>query len=138
MCLISLFQEQENKPDRPLSLVIEGPTRTGKTAWARSLGRHNYYCGGVDFSMYDQYALYNIIDDIPFQYLPCKKELLGAQKDFTVNEKYRKKNKIKGGIPSIVLCNEDMSYKIAIDRDEKFRDWALHNVIFEFIVTPLY
>ncbi|KAI8025382.1 Replication-associated protein [Camellia lanceoleosa] len=31
------------------SIIIEGPSRTGKTQWARSLGRHNYYNRGVDF-----------------------------------------------------------------------------------------
>lgn len=93
-----MMQDPELKPDRPLTLIIEGPTRTRKTAWARSLGLHNYFCGGVDFSVYNNLALYNVIDDISFQYLPCKKELLGSQKDFTVNEKYRKKQRVKGGI----------------------------------------
>lgn len=132
-----MIQDPLNKPDRPITLIIEGPTRTGKTAWARSLGRHNYFCGGVDFSIYDCNAIYNVIDDIPFQYLPCKKELLGAQKDFIVNEKYRKKTKIPGGVPTIVLCNPDMSYYSAISSSDFF-DWAKENVIFEYIYEKIY
>ncbi|GAB4857117.1 hypothetical protein Ancab_015028 [Ancistrocladus abbreviatus] len=36
--------------DRPQSLIIEGPSRVGKTAWARSLGKHNYLSGHLDFN----------------------------------------------------------------------------------------
>nr|QNG62400.1 putative Rep [Tomato apical leaf curl virus] len=124
--------DPENKPDRPLTLIVEGPTRTGKTAWARSLGLHNYFCGGVNWTEYNPHAIYNVFDDIPFQYLPCKKEILGAQKDFTVNEKYRKKCTIKGGIPSIILCNPDSSYKEAISRSDLYV-WCQSNVLYEFI-----
>nr|ANA76338.1 replication-associated protein [Euphorbia caput-medusae latent virus] len=131
----NLFTDQI--PDRPITLIIEGPSKTGKTAWARSLGRHNYYCGGVDFSNYDVFALYNVIDDIPFQYLPCKKELLGCQKDFTVNEKYRKKTRIKGGIPTIILCNPDQSYRIALTNSEMY-EWSTHNVLHIEIKDPFY
>nr|QVS02712.1 replication-associated protein [Trifolium virus 1] len=122
----NIFTEQ--RPERPITLIIEGPSKTGKTAWARSLGRHNYFCGGVDFSFWDNHAIYNVIDDIPFQFLPCKKELLGSQKDFTVNEKYRKKSRIPGGIPTIVLCNPDQSYRLALLGSD-MHAWSEMNVI---------
>nr|AYP64184.1 replication associated protein [Alfalfa leaf curl virus] len=125
------------KPDRPLTLIIEGPSKTGKTAWARSLGRHNYFCGGVDFSFWDNHASYNVIDDIPFQFLPCKKELLGSQKDFTVNEKYRKKTRVAGGIPTIVLCNPDQSYKTALSSSDMY-EWSELNVIHVCINDKFY
>lgn len=32
---------------------------------------------------------------------------MGSQSDFTVNPKYGKKKTIKGGIPTIILCNPD-------------------------------
>nr|API65417.1 replication-associated protein [Oat dwarf virus] len=92
---------------RHRSLYICGPTRTGKTSWARSLGIHNYYNSQVDFTNYNADALYNIIDDIPIKYVPNWKCFLGAQKDFTVNPKYGKKKTIRGGIPCIVLVNPD-------------------------------
>lgn len=38
------------RPWRPISIVIEGDSRTGKTMWARSLGPHNYLCGHLDLS----------------------------------------------------------------------------------------
>ncbi|QFR15872.1 replication-associated protein [Tomato associated geminivirus 2] len=133
----NIFCEPERRPDRPTTAIIEGPTRCGKTAWARSLGKHNYYCGGVDWSNYDSNAIYNVFDDIPYQYLPCKKEILGAQKDFTVNEKYKKKCRIKGGIPSIVLCNSDQSYEKAIANSD-INEWSQPNVEYFFINENLY
>jgi len=51
--------------------------------------------------------LYNILDDIPFKYVPAWKCLVGSQRDFTVNPKYGKKKIIKGGIPSIIIVNPD-------------------------------
>nr|AFD63058.1 replication associated protein [Chickpea chlorosis virus-E] len=102
-----LYVEPEQLQHRRNSLYICGPTRTGKTSWARSLGRHNYFNGGVDFTTYDTNATYNIIDDIPFKFCPNWKQLVGSQKDFTVNPKYGKKKRIKGGIPCIILVNND-------------------------------
>ncbi|AHL69796.1 C2 protein [Grapevine red blotch virus] len=130
---------QEATHRRRKSLVIEGPSKTGKTQWAMSLGIHNYWCESVDFSLYIDDALYNIIDDIPFQYLPCKKALLGCQFNYIANEKYRPKRKIKGGIPSIVLCNPDNSYYDAITNwHATFKPWAEENIIFVKIDRPLY
>nr|AFD62986.1 replication associated protein [Chickpea chlorosis Australia virus]AFD62994.1 replication associated protein [Chickpea chlorosis Australia virus] len=102
-----LYVEPEQLQHRRRSLYICGPTRTGKTTWARSLGRHNYFNGGIDFTTYDPNATFNIIDDIPFKFCPNWKQLVGSQKDFTVNPKYGKKKRVKGGIPTIILVNND-------------------------------
>ncbi|XP_070049652.1 uncharacterized protein [Nicotiana tomentosiformis] len=58
---------KNNSSDRPLSLILEGPSKTGKTAWARSLGVHNYISGHLDFKAksYSNNVTYNVIDDIP-------------------------------------------------------------------------
>nr|AHM88378.1 replication associated protein [Sugarcane streak Reunion virus] len=99
---------QNNTGTRKLSLYILGPTRTGKSTWARSLGRHNYWQNNVDWSCYDEDSVYNVIDDIPFKFCPCWKQLIGCQKDYVVNPKYGKKRRVaKTSIPSIILANED-------------------------------
>lgn len=98
---------QPDRPHRLQSIYICGPSRTGKTSWARSLGRHNYYNSIVDFAHYDEQALYNVIDDVPFKFCPQWKALIGCQRDFIVNPKYAKKKRISGGIPAIVLLNDD-------------------------------
>ncbi|AGV02076.1 Rep [Cotton chlorotic spot virus] len=134
------------RPERPISIIIEGDSRTGKTMWARALGPHNYLSGHLDFNsrVYSNNAEYNVIDDINPQYLKMKhwKELIGAQKDWQSNCKYGKPVQIKGGIPSIVLCNpgEGSSYKDFLDKEENvaLKNWTLHNAKFIFLNSPLY
>nr|AFX60771.1 REP [Macroptilium yellow spot virus] len=134
------------RPERPISIIIEGDSRTGKTMWARALGSHNYLSGHLDFNskVYSNDVQYNVIDDIAPQYLKLKhwKELIGAQKDWQSNCKYGKPVQIKGGIPCIVLCNpgEGASYKSFLDKEENasLRQWTIHNAQFVFLNSPLY
>ncbi|ADM64623.2 replication initiator protein [Spinach severe curly top virus] len=139
-------QPIESRPIRPKSLIIEGDSRTGKTCWARSLGKHNYLSGHLDFNprVYSNEVEYNVIDDIAPSYLKLKhwKELIGAQHDWQSNCKYGKPVQIKGGIPSIILCNpgEGSSFKDFLDKDENesLKRWTLYNAVFISISEPLY
>nr|AXU39841.1 replication-associated protein [Desmodium leaf distortion virus]AXU39846.1 replication-associated protein [Desmodium leaf distortion virus] len=134
------------RPERPISIIVEGESRTGKTMWARSLGPHNYLSGHLDFNnrVYSNEVEYNVIDDVAPQYLKLKhwKELVGAQRNWQSNCKYGKPVQIKGGIPSIVLCNpgEGASYKDFLDKDENasLRNWTLKNAIFITLTSALY
>nr|QFR36412.1 AC1 [Sweet potato leaf curl Hubei virus] len=132
------------RPDRPMSLILEGPSRVGKTVWARSLGPHNYLCGHLDLSpkVYSNDAWYNVIDDVNPHYLKHFKELIGAQKDWQSNCKYGKPVQIKGGIPAIVLCNpgEGASYKSYLEKAENYGlyQWTQKNAIFYSIEENLY
>ncbi|ABF67532.1 replication protein [Sida mosaic Sinaloa virus] len=134
------------RPERPVSIIIEGDSRTGKTMWARALGPHNYLSGHLDFNprVYSNEVEYNVIDDVAPQYLKLKhwKELLGAQKDWQSNCKYGKPVQIKGGIPSIVLCNpgEGASYKDFLNKEENtsLRNWTIKNAIFITLTSALY
>nr|AER09344.1 replication-associated protein [Cleome leaf crumple virus] len=138
----------EARPNRPISLIVEGDSRTGKTMWARALGPHNYLSGHLDFNsrVYSNGVAYNVIDidDVAPHYLKLKhwKELVGAQRDWQSNCKYGKPVQIKGGIPSIVLCNpgEGSSYKDFLEKEENssLRSWTLHNARFVFLESPLY
>ncbi|UMM45345.1 replication enhancer protein [Galium leaf distortion virus] len=134
------------RPVRPRSIIIEGSSRTGKTMWARSLGSHNYISGHLDFNprVYSDEVEYNVIDDVAPTYLKLKhwKELIGAQRDWQSNCKYGKPVQIKGGIPSIVLCNpgEGSSYKDFLEKEENasLKAWTLLNAEFVFLDSPLY
>nr|ADP21187.1 replication initiator protein [Tomato chino La Paz virus] len=134
------------RPERPISIIIEGDSRTGKTMWARALGPHNYLSGHLDFNprVYSNDVEYNVIDDVTPQYLKMKhwKELIGAQKDWQSNCKYGKPVQIKGGIPTIVLCNpgEGASYKDFLEKEENasLKAWTLHNAKFIFLNSTLY
>nr|AWK29922.1 AC1 [Tomato leaf curl Gujarat virus] len=132
------------RPMRPISIVIEGDSRTGKTMWARSLGPHNYLCGHLDLSpkVYINDAWYNVIDDVDPHYLKHFKEFMGAQRDWQSNTKYGKPVQIKGGIPTIFLCNPgpNSSYKEFLDEDKNsaLRAWAIKNATFITLTEPLY
>nr|UXO30738.1 replicase [Tomato leaf curl Karnataka virus] len=132
------------RPIRPISIVIEGDSRTGKTMWARSLGPHNYLCGHLNLSqkVYSNDAWYNVIDDVDPHYLKHFKEFMGAQRDWQSNIKYQKPVQIKGGIPTIFLCNPgpDSSYKEFLDEEKnsKLKDWAIKNATFITLEGPLY
>ncbi|ALJ03316.1 replication initiation protein [Vinca leaf curl virus] len=132
------------RPLRPMSIVVEGDSRTGKTMWARSLGPHNYLCGHLDLSpkVESNEAWYNVIDDVDPHYLKHFKEFMGAQRDWQSNTKYGKPVQIKGGIPTIFLCNPgpNSSYKEYLDEEKNsaLRSWAIHNATFITLEGPLY
>lgn len=92
---------------RPVSLCLVGPSRLGKTEWARSLGTHMYFCGMLNLDEWDDDAKYMVLDDFEWKFVPCKKQLIGAQKQIVVTDKYRKKQTKVWGKPCIYLCNED-------------------------------
>nr|QKW90624.1 replication-associated protein [Squash leaf curl China virus] len=133
------------RPIRPIGIVIEGDSRTGKTAWARSLGPHNYLCGpswilARECTISDAWD--NVIDDVDPHYLKHFKEFMGAQRDWQSNTKYGKPVMIKGGIPPIFLCNKgpNSSYKEYLDEEKNaaLKQWALKNAIFITLEEPLY
>nr|UYX56377.1 replication associated protein [Cotton leaf curl Alabad virus]UYX56383.1 replication associated protein [Cotton leaf curl Alabad virus]UYX56395.1 replication associated protein [Cotton leaf curl Alabad virus]WIA66093.1 Replication associated Protein [Cotton leaf curl Alabad virus] len=132
------------RPLRPQSIVIEGDSRTGKTMWARSLGPHNYLCGHLDLSpkVYSNDAWYNVIDDVDPHFLKHFKEFMGAQRDWQSNTKYGKPVQIKGGIPTIFLCNPgpNSSYKEYLDeeKNQALKNWAVKNAVFITLEEPLY
>nr|AOS51158.1 Replication-associated protein [Potato yellow mosaic virus] len=141
-----LMRDSTAHRERPISIIIEGDSRTGKTMWARVLGPHNYLSGHLDFNsrVYSNGVEYNVIDDVAPQYLKLKhwKELLGAQKDWQSNCKYGKPVQIKGGIPSIVLCNpgEGASYKAFLEKEDNasLKNWTVKNAVFITLTAPLY
>lgn len=90
---------------RPLSLILLGGSRLGKTVWARSLGRHMYFNNLFNIDDWDQDAEYIIFDDFDFQYMPGKKAFFGAQKNFVLTDKYRGKRTIEWGKPFIYVNN---------------------------------
>ncbi|CDP20985.1 unnamed protein product [Coffea canephora] len=70
----------ESRPNRPMSIIVEGLSKLGKTIWDRSLDPHNYLCRHLDLNnkVYNNDAWYNIIDGINPHYLKHYKEFIGA------------------------------------------------------------
>jgi len=126
-----------------MSLVLGGPSRLGKTQWARSLGDHAYIANMWNLDAFNNKPTsfwtngYVIFDDINWDSLKgSAKSWFGAQTNFSVSDKYRHKRTIPGGIPAIYLCNKE---DFAGDAWEFFRSpWAQLNVMQVWITEPLF
>lgn len=125
------------RPERPKSLVLIGPSRIGKTQWARSLGSHAYVATTWDLSSFDSPFSYVVFDDVPWtNFAHYAKAFFGCQRDFSVSDKYRKKKRITGGVPCIYCVNpEDVSEDM-----QKFlrSNWGEENVMVVNLYNKLY
>lgn len=120
-----------------------GASRLGKTQWARALGMHAYIGGMWDLSAFDGLPSffwdvgYIVFDDLDWDsFKLSRKSWLGGQRDFSVTDKYRRKRRIPGGIPSIVLLNPE-------DFSEEFMgfctsSWGLQNIDVVYLNTALF
>lgn len=67
----------------------------------------------IDLSSWDDSAKYIIFDDFEWIYWPNKKAFWGAQREFTITDKYRKKFTVKNwNKPMIYICNPDEEPKL--------------------------
>lgn len=130
-------RELINYGGRGKSLVLYGPTRTGKTQWARSLGRHCYHNGQFNPDIHSDGAQYAIFDDLKggFKCWPSYKQWLGQQKEFTITGKYFPLKTITWGKPCIYIANVDPRMQVDESLD---LDWLDGNCVFIHVENPLY
>lgn len=126
--------------DRPQSLVLVGPSRLGKTEWARSLGAHAFCRGGWDAEVFKSFYDYIVFDDFDFSYLFSKstslaKAFFGCQGDVTITGKYVKSFTCNTNCPVICLMNPD---QFMDHRDFFFSDWGKDNIVVVHLFTPLF
>lgn len=89
-----------------------------------------------NLDVWDPEATYLIIDDIKWEYVPNKKAFFGAQREFTLTDKYRKKRKILWGKPTIYLFNPEDNPMLNLSGDE--RNWYIGNTTFIQLNNKLY
>lgn len=120
---------------RGKSLVLYGPTRTGKTEWARSLGKHAYFGGLFSLEEDISSANYAIFDDIAggLSFFPQYKSWLGSQLQFYTTDKYKKKKLVNWGRCCIWIANEDPRMDPKADLE-----WLEGNCVFVNVSTPLF
>lgn len=109
---------------RPNSLILIGPSRTGKTEWARSLGHHMYFNNLLNLDDWDESADYIVLDDFSpeiTKFLPSWKCFFGGQKQFTLTDKYRGKRTVHWGKPMIWLSNEDIFKHLNLEQGDFIR-----------------
>lgn len=124
-----------NRPSRPISLCLCGPSRMGKTEWARSIARHSYFAEMFNLEDLDEEGRYAIFDDFKINFIPAYKGWFGGQRQFTVTDKYKHKKTIIWGKPSIFLCNIDRLPHFDTCMEET---WWNTNVLTINIATNLY
>lgn len=124
------------KEDRPPTLHLFGPSRTGKTEWARSLGTHMYFNAYFNLDDWNAEADYIIFDDIPWDKIPAKKAFFGAQKTFVLTDKYRRKQTVNWGKPLIFLTNYDNNPFFEMPWQEL--QWYKDNMVQVEIIEKLY
>jgi hypothetical protein len=90
--ILSWLQDEfSSDKKRKKSLILIGPSKIGKTQWARSLGRHMYFNHLANFKDdWDDEAKYIVFDDFEFDYIPNKKGFFGGQERFQISGKYMK------------------------------------------------
>lgn len=105
-----------------MSLVIYGPSRVGKTTWARSLGQHVYFMGMMtgEVALRDMpNAGYAVLDDMRggMEFFPSWKEWMGCQQVITVKKLYRDPVQVTWGKPCIWLSNTDPRTQLKSQED---------------------
>jgi len=119
--------------------VLVGPSRLGKTIWARSLGAHVYQRGSWDYDSFDKPYDYIVFDDFDLDYMISKpviaKGFFGCQGEVTITGKYRGAKRINTACPIIFSMNEDDYYK-----HEHFLtgEWGRENIYIVKILNKLY
>lgn len=118
--------------------MLWGPTRTGKTVWARSLGKHIYYCGlfsGKDATD-TRDVEYAIFDDMQggIGFFHGWKNWLGCQQQFQIKVLYRDPVSIMWGKPSIWIANEDPR----VGMKEHDVEWLEGNCDFVHVTTTIF
>lgn len=124
---IARDSEQRNK-----CLFIHGPSRMGKTQFARSFGTHNYFPGMFTLESYRDDVEFNVFDDCDWKFIPSRKPMFADSGDgeAVVTDKYHRKKRVKVH-PCIWLCNQLPDF----DGEDEY--WSL-NGIFLYVDTRLY
>lgn len=109
--------------------MLVGPSKTGKTQWARSLGRHIFFREQYNMDLYDRDASYVIFDDLQMERVHGLKCWLGSMGQFSDVDKYREKTALVWGPKKccIILCNPGVDWRYnKIWKDET--EWYETNV----------
>ena len=114
---------------RPKSLILWGASRLGKKEFARVIDKHWYMCTDWDVTQVNADSKYGVIDDIPSERFLYWKSFLGYQRQFTVTDKFYKKQ-IIWGKPVIWLSNDDPRKWKGVDYE-----WICANSIIVNVVS---
>ncbi|KAF6781256.1 hypothetical protein CSOJ01_16095 [Colletotrichum sojae] len=92
---------------RPVSLILVGPPRCGKTEWALSFGRPAQMTNRWCMDALTDDCTHLVLNDINAKEFPLWREFLGGQMEFVAGGKYRPDKVMPWGKPTIWTCNYD-------------------------------
>ncbi|KAF9052160.1 hypothetical protein BJ165DRAFT_1452723 [Panaeolus papilionaceus] len=111
--LVDWRNNEFTKIDRPKSLILVGPSRLGKSQWARSLDEGVAYMEtGFDLSLLHADTSYLVVSDIPNHkiggqwVITALKAFFASQDVATISGKYLPLMTFSWGKPFIYLCND--------------------------------
>ena len=121
-----------------MSLCLFGPSRTGKTLWARSLGSHIYNIGLVSGTecLRAPSVDYAVFDDIRggIKFFHAFKEWFGCQQTVSLKRLYHEPEQIRWGKPTIWLANTYPRLDVSVAD----ADWLNCNMTFISVDTPIF
>lgn len=102
--------------------------------WARSLGDHFLHAGLWNLEGFEPGSVeYVVFDDLAFGlnagYFNYK-DWLGGQMEFSCQEKYARKRRVKWGKPAIFICNVDPRLEVYPVGKQPDWEWMDGNVVF--------
>jgi hypothetical protein len=102
--------EELPRRHRAYCLIIVGPSRIGKTCWARSLGHHMYFRNKFNVKNWDDKADYMVLDDVPWKSICPEaddpRSVLGCQGEVHLDAKYMNARPYMINKPAIYLTNK--------------------------------
>ncbi|AJD07521.1 replication-associated protein [Sewage-associated circular DNA virus-37] len=108
-CDQRLEVSERHSPPPAAGLPPQPPTEWGELLYIvtnQSLGHHMYFNAMFDLGEWDDGAQYAIFDDwADWSKFYAYKQFLGAQRQFTITDKYRRKRTVRWGKPAIVISN---------------------------------
>lgn len=130
--ILSITAHEKNG-SRTKSIWLFGPSKTGKSTLARSIGKHAYMQNTWCVDELSDDAQYLVLDDIAWDTWKWQyKSVLGCQKDVIFTGKYARPRRFNFNMPCIVCSNEKPVFSV----DEL--NWLDVNIDFFEINNKLY
>lgn len=94
-----------------------------------------FHGGLFSLDNWNESTTYAVYDDIPWEWFPSKKQLLGSQYEFNLTDKYRRKRSVKYGLPWIYCMNEDNWTKV---QGDPIYNWLKENATIIYVDNSLF
>lgn len=122
------WKAQIGSDERTNLLIVNGPTKCGKSTYFRSLGPHAFMKGTWNADVFKNPFTYTVIDDVNWvmfkDFVLNNRGVFLGDGDVSLTDKYRHKSTISfTGKPCVILCNDNQAGAILSSFDnESYED----------------